>query len=339
MAINFIYNSKNNLKYKALFSYLFLVISLTNIQAEALSRTKILMNTFVTITLPKEFRQFSEPTFHIIKTVEDSLSSFKNSSPIYKLNKNKRAKLDMYSYEALQLSSLYYTKTDGYFNIAIGSITQELYHFGEEETLPNNKQLHKSNTEIIGLSFDNKRASLVKEMSIDLGGMGKGYAVDKAIQYLQNKKVPSAIVAASGDIRCLSSCKMAIFNPFTEKALAEFRTKHQETGISTSGNYEHFVKNVKNNHLINPKTKHSQQNFISITLISHLPSSDLDAYATAASVMPKKQAFKFLRSIDIAFIVLDTRKHLSISKNIKKFVDNLIINDTFKKYPKKIKHQ
>ncbi|MDQ7069017.1 MAG: FAD:protein FMN transferase [Sulfurimonas sp.] len=58
-----------------------------------------------------------------------------------------------------------------------------------------------------------------------------------------------------------------------------------------------------NNHLINPKTKESQKSFISLTLISTLPNSDIDAYATAASVMPKELAYRFLNSLDVGYII------------------------------------
>jgi FAD:protein FMN transferase len=299
--------------------FILLFALLLSAYAQEVTRTKVMMGTFVTLSLPSQNKQHIKPLFEIIKAVDNSLSSFKTNSPIYKLNQNKYAKLDTYSYEALRLSALYYKKTGGYFNVAIGSITKGLYDFNS-------------------LQFDAKKAEISDNIKIDLGGMGKGFAVDKTVKYLVKHNIKKAKVAASGDIRCIGTCKIEVKNPFAKEALVTFRTKQASLGVSTSGNYEHFVKNKNNNHLINPKTKHPQHNFTSITLISVLPSSDLDAYTTAVSVMPKEKAFGFLKSLDVAFVILDSEKKLYVSENINKFVTDLIINDTFKKYPKYIKH-
>ena len=68
----------------------------------------------------------------------------------------------------------------------------------------------------------------------------------------------------------------------------------ENTAISTSGNYRRYVQNSDYNHLINPKTRASQKTFASISLISdRYSNSDLDAYATAASVMPKQKPSLF----------------------------------------------
>lgn len=297
--------------------------------AQEMTRTKVIMGTFISLTLPAKEKQHIKPAFDIMKAVDKSLSSFKNSSPIYKLNQNKHAKLDTFSFEALRLASKYYRQTDGYFDIAIGSITKDLYRFGADERVPETFMLKESDISFSGLKFNEKEAKISSKIKIDLGGMGKGFAVDKVVKYLQEKDVKKAKIAASGDIRCLGFCTIEVRNPFSEQALVAFSTKEKNIGISTSGNYEHFVKNRKNNHLINPKTKHSQDNFTSITLISALPSSDLDAYATAVSVMPKQKAFEFLKSLDAAFVVLDNEKQLYVSENIYEFVKDLVVNDTF----------
>ena len=301
-----------------------------NVDADMLKRTKVLMGTFVSISLQAKYKEHFKPAFQLFKEIDNSLSSFQKSSPIYKLNKNKKATIGNYSYEALTLSKNYYKKTDAYFDIAIGSITKDLFRFGQNERVPTRKMLQKSKISLVGLDFNKTEATITENIKIDLGGMGKGYAVDKVTEYLKRDHVQKAIIAASGDIRCLDKCKIEINNPFSQKYLALFQTNKRDMGVSTSGNYEHYVKSTLNNHLINPKTKSSQKNFISITLISNLRSSTLDAYATAVSVMPKAKAFAFLKNQALAFIVLDTDKKLTVSKNINAYVEKLLINNTFK---------
>ncbi|WP_457747882.1 FAD:protein FMN transferase [Sulfurimonas sp.] len=303
---------------------LLLVIFLVgSIDAQLVSRMQVIMGTFVTLSVVSKDVKYLQPTFRLLKNIEKSLSSYDKDSPIYKLNRDGHALLNTYCYEALVLSEKYYLQSDGYFNIAIGSVTKDAYDFTQTLRVPSSKRTNNSKVNFKALRFDENEAYLGKGVKIDLGGMGKGYGVDKAIEFLQKNRVSLAKVALSGDIRCIGRCQIEVNNPFVPSSLASFIIK--DSGVSTSGNYNKYVKNVQYNHLINPKTKRSQQNFISITLISKLPNSDLDAYATAASVMPAKEAYAFLDSMKIAYIILDTNKKLHISSNIDKFTQELTV--------------
>ncbi|MEN4053198.1 MULTISPECIES: FAD:protein FMN transferase [Sulfurimonas] len=286
------------------------------------TRQKVLMGTFVTLSVESAHKELIEPSFRVLNNIEKSLSSFDENSPIYKLNHNKSAKLDSYSYEALQLSLEYYKQTDGYFDIAIGKITKDLYRFGQDERVAVKKELKAASTDMNGFEFNKDEAIITDDIKVDLGGMGKGYGVDKTVAFLKKHKVQKAIVALSGDIRCIGGCKVIVNNPLREDIpLASFTINN--SGVSTSGNYNRYVKEKKYNHLINPKTKESASNFLSVTLISKLPSATLDAYATAVSVMPKNKAYMFLDLQPLAYIILESDKSLHISHDINDYVDDL----------------
>ena len=317
-----------------LFLYLLFAV---NANAELIQRSKVLMGTFASISVDAQHKELIKPSFEIIRNVENSLSSYKETSPIFKLNKNKKALLDEYSYEALRASLEYYKQTNGYFNIAIGTITKVLYRFGANERMSSKKALKNALISINALFFTKERAFIKEGIKIDLGGMGKGFGVDKVIEFLKKKDIREAVVALSGDIRCINSCKIAINNPLNKESVLLTCTV-KNMGISTSGNYNRYVNNTKYNHLINPKTKSSEQNFKSVTLISKLPNADLDAYTTAVSVMPKRKAYEFLQSLHVAYIILDAQNNLTVSENINDYVDDLFINYTFKEQPKSRKH-
>lgn len=213
-------------------------------------------------------------------------------------------------------------KTNGYFDIAIGKITKDLYRFGTQERIVSNKTLQQSSTTIANLVLAGHEAMLYKGIKIDLGGMGKGFAVDKVRAFLAQKGVRKAVIALSGDIRCIGMCKIAINNPLhVNTQLASFTMRN--SGVSTSGNYNRYVKSTKYNHLINPKTKQSEQAFLSVTLVSNLSSAMLDAYATAASVMPLQKAYVFLNAQPLGYIILQADKKLVVSENITNYVADL----------------
>ena len=307
---------------------LFALVALSA-NAETLSRTKAQMGTLVTISVEEKDKAFLTPAFEIVNAVDKSLSSYDQNSNVYKLNRDKNSSVDDNLYEALCLSEKYYAQTEGYFNVAIGSITKDLYRFGEDERVPNARQLQNANVAFEKLKFTRSFATLAQGVKVDFGGMGKGFAVSKVAEFFRTSNVKKAVIEASGDIRCVGVCEIEVNNPFSSTPLVAFEM--EDMGVSTSGNYNRYVSETKNNHLINPNSIQSARDFISITLVSKLPSVDLDAYATAASVMPRKKAFEFLDAMEAGYVVLDINRTLTVSENMKNYVERLVVNDTFKK--------
>ncbi len=319
---------------------LLLIVLALFLEAKTISRTQVIMGTFITISTDEQNKNYIEEAFNIVKAVDLSLSSYNPEATIYKLNRDLfQAGLDKYSYEALQLSQKYYENTDGYFDISVGSITKKLYKFGEDERVPTSNELSNAVVKLKGLHVEKDKAYMEPGMQIDLGGMGKGFAVDKVSEFFRGKGIKNTIISASGDIRCLSTCTLNIQDPFTDKNLARFETVSDDLGITTSGNYNRYVKSVKNNHLIDPKQKKPQNKFVSITLIGDINSADLDAYATASSVMPTKNAYKFLDRIGVGYIVVESDKNLVVSRNISKFTKDLVVNNTMKNKPRYIEYK
>lgn len=294
------------------------------VDAKTTSRTQVIMSTFVTITTEAKNEKYINDGFEIMKNVEMSLSSYNKDAKVFQLNKELHVVLDGYLYEALSQSKEYYKQSDGYFDITIGSITKDLYRFGEDERVATTRELESAKVDLNALRFNPKEAFIKEGIKVDLGGMGKGFGVDKVAEYFRELQVNDAIISASGDIRCLSTCSVEVQDPFDEEStLLSFETLHGDMGISTSGNYNRYVISKENNHLINPKAKKSQTLFASITLIGDISNASLDAYATAASVMPLHVAYEFLGSIDVAYIIVRSDKEVVISKNITKYIKNL----------------
>jgi thiamine biosynthesis lipoprotein len=286
-----------------------------------------MMGTYVTISLEKDQMDHSKAVFKRLKKVEMALSSYDPQAEIYRLNHTHETEISQDTYEALQLSSHYYKQTNGYFDITIGSITKGLFHFGEEERIPTPKELLEAKVDFKGLHFTREQAWTDEGVKIDLGGMGKGFGVDKAVALLKEQGVLRGVVALSGDIFCLHACEMRIQDPFSDGTLARFSMAQNNTAISTSGNYRRYVQNSDYNHLINPKTRASQKTFSSVTLISdRYSNSDLDAYATAASVMPKHEAFAFLNAFrGLGYLVVSNDKKIVMNGDFKTLTKGLEI--------------
>ena len=281
-------------------------LSLTLFSVEFTTRTQMLMGTFVDITLPKQNTFQISQSFKLIKKIEKSLSSYDKESLLYQLNQTKHIASNPFLTETLQQSLAYYKQTNGYFDITIGSISKKLYHFGERiPKSPTSQALKSAVLNIESIKIDKNNITLDHNITLDLGGMGKGFGVDKVASYLKEQNITQGKIALSGDIRCLNKCEIYIQSPFNESSFAKIITKVDNMAISTSGIYRRYATKKSEHHLINPKIKKPQTNFVSLSLFGLQNNSTLDAFATAISVMPKKEALKFLKKHqDISYIVI-----------------------------------
>lgn len=289
--------------------YLFFLFSplLLFAQQSMQTRTQILMGTFVSITLDKRYNAELTKSFELIKRIEASLSNYDPSASLFILNKTHHISYEPTLAEAINLSRYYYEETDGYFDITIGAISKDLYHFGEEKTYsPSKKELQNAHLDIHGIYINDHTITTDENISIDLGGMGKGYGADKVAEYLHEQNITEGIVALSGDIRCLNECELYLQSPYSEQTFAKIKSRHKQLSVSTSGTYRRFAATKEEHHLINPKTALQGREFVSVSLFSTAENAKIDAYATALSVMPKEKALTFLKNLkDIAFVLVD----------------------------------
>ncbi len=274
-----------------------LIACCSAIVAGSVTRTQVMMGTFAFVQIDEKQYALADKAFRVMKKVEKSLSSFDKDATLYRLNHNRSIVVDNELLQALRLAKMFYKQTYGYFDITIGSITKNLFRFGSKHArLPSVKELENASLGIDKIDIRNNTVSLSDGILLDFGGMGKGYAVDKATSELMRYGVKKAILGLSGDIRCIGACSVDIQNPFSEGTIAKIESTSLTMGISTSGPYCRFVKNQQYNHLIDPKRKRNEKYFSSVTLIGDVDNVRLDAYATAISVMPPKVALQFLKS-------------------------------------------
>ena len=319
-----------------LYLILSMIFTFVNANTNTINRIQVIMGTYVSVNV----QEHHEKAFERMYFVDSKLSSYNKEADIYKLNLLRKYKVHPFVLKNLNYSREIYNLTNGYFNIAIGNITRDLYRFGEDEKIASNIELRESTVGWKYVKQNSTEITLMKKVKLDFGGIGKGIAVDEASSELFRLGVKDGVISASGDIRCLGKCSIAIKNPFVDGVFAKFQTKKANIAISTSGNYRRYVKDKKHNHLINPKTKQSQQNFASVTLVSHENNAYVDALSTAISVMPLQRAFLFLKAHkELGYLLIGTDKRVYFG-NLDSFVTHDIANNQKDRdYKKKFKNQ
>ncbi len=297
-----------------------IILSFSSLQADEITREQVIMGTIATISLQEDDKVQIRKGFKILKDVENSLSSYKMDAKVYRLNQQKSVLMDFYLFEILQKSRSMYKKSDGFFDISIGSITKNLYRFGEVERVPSESELLDAVVDISAIVIKDDIVSLKDGVKLDFGGIAKGYGVDKVAEYFEDRNITKGKILLSGDIRCLNLCKFHIQSPFFEdETILSFKSIIPNLSISTSGSYRRFVNSQKHHHLINPKTKSQADDFVSITIFKQKDNTNADAIATTAAVMPKQKAIDFLLGLDVGFVLIQKDKTI-ISSNLEPFV-------------------
>jgi FAD:protein FMN transferase len=297
-------NCSNHVKLRGMKKLLFLFIFMGLL--EAAPRTQVHMGTLISIEVDEQ--NLSDDVFGLFKDLDNRLSTYKSDSEISSLNRDYKINASLTTRNILERSLEMSRLSDGAFDVTIGSFTHGVYRFGyDNEHLPSHAELQKSGKNVgskrIVLEGNNVR--ILPKTVIDLGGIAKGYAVDLSLELLERYRVKKAVVAASGDIGCLGACDIQIRDPFhLDGFIALIRSSLPRLAISTSGNYERYIKNKTHNHLINPVTGRSEQQYASITLIDIEDNTRIDALATAVSVMESKKAKALLDSLNIAYVLI-----------------------------------
>ncbi|MGD8568714.1 MAG: FAD:protein FMN transferase [Gammaproteobacteria bacterium] len=144
---------------------------------------------------------------------------------------------------------------------------------------------------------------------LDFGGFAKGYAVDKAIEHLQELGIHNAIVNAGGDLRAIGKhgnrpWRVGIRNPRGKGVLASVDAKADES-IFTSGDYERYYEyqGKRYHHIIDPHTGYPARGVKSVTVFD-TRADRADAAATAVFVAGVDQWFEVARSMGVSGVML-----------------------------------
>lgn len=171
-------------------------------------------------------------------------------------------------------------KTDGAFDISVGPLT-ELWGIGHKgDFVPTREEIQKVLPLIdyrrIEVDSENSTVYLPqKGMELDLGGMAKDYALNKAVEVLKEQGIKSALVNAGGDIQVIGTkpdgqpWRIGVQNPRDSEGIAAKVTLSAWDTSQTSGDYQrYFIKDgVRYAHILNPRTGDQPTELASVTLI------------------------------------------------------------------------
>jgi thiamine biosynthesis lipoprotein len=244
-------------------------------------------------------------SYEEMQRIENLLSCYKDSSEVSAINREAGVHPVKVSYETLSMikrSKAYCKKYKGVFDITIGPLS-DLWGFSEDKeiVLPEDKTIKKLvklvNYRDIDINENDTTVYLDKKgMSLDLGGIAKGYAIDRGSAVLKSMGITNFILNAGGDIYVSGTkdkdtlWKVGIKHPrYTNDLVGEFNLK--DYAVATSGDYERFkiINGVRYHHILDPSTGYPGRLSESSTILAPT-AEEADATATYIFLLGWKKA-------------------------------------------------
>lgn len=267
-----------------------------------------------------------------IQRIERLLTTFSNDSETNLVNRNAGiapVQVSRETFELIERSLAISRVTQGAFDISYGSIDKRLWNFDQSMTsLPDaetaRRMVRLINYKNILLDKDACTVFLSEAgMRIGFGGIGKGYAAERAKKVMCALGAESGVVNASGDLTAWGlqpdgrMWTLGIADPDRSQHVFSYMNI---TGlaVATSGNYEKFVMigGRKYSHTINPRTGLPVTGIKSVTIIT-TNAEIADAMATPVTIMGVHAGLDMINQMkDIEAVIIDDNDRLYTSKNI-----------------------
>ena len=296
---------------------------------------KLMGNNF-TISVVAEQEAFAQTNIERaiaeIRRIEQLFTTYKDDSQTNRINKNAGiapVTVDQEVFDLIERSIRISKITQGAFDISYGSIDTSLWNFDKTMTaLPSKeeakKRVHLINYKNIILDKSNYSVFLKeKGMRIGFGGIGKGYAAERAKKILIENNVSSGIINASGDLTTWGKqpngkqWTIGIANPDQPTAAFSF-IEISDKAVATSGNYEKFIliDGKKYSHTIDPKTGLPIRGIKSVTIICN-NAEFADAMTTPIAIMGIQAGLYLVNQLpDLYCIIIDDNNKIYTSQNL-----------------------
>ncbi len=272
---------------------------------------RILMDTVVSITIyavqePENWRIHVAAAFDTMKQIEDLTTSFNDSSQIGLINLKAGTEFQEVNTEVLEIirqAQEISDISDGAFDITILPLMRLWNFHSSHPRVPDEREISEKLPLINfkNIEIKNNKIRLTERgMGLDLGGIAKGYAVDRAFDTLLAYGYQDFLIEAGGDLRArageLTRGRRHIWIRHPRKHEEFFASiKMDEGAVATSGDYERFFEKEgqRYHHILNPESGYPSRPTVSSTIFAQTTSL-ADAASTAAFVLGPDQGLKFI---------------------------------------------
>ena len=313
-----------------------------------------IMGTFARIVVvaknTKQARNCIEAGFDEMRRIDSLMSDYKADSELSKINREAfggPVKISDELFGLLQKSVDFSRLSNGAFDITVGPLVDLWRKAGEVNAMPDKSVIAATKARVgyEKLILDANAITVrfaVDGMRLDLGGIAKGYSVDKAVEIMKQKGAIAAMVDSGGNIFCFGkptdndTWLIGIQDPKEIEENKKEKVKNEEGeindilpgqpmmilklvdfAVATSGDYRRFVTvgGKKVSHIIDTNTAAGANKLAGDTIIA--PTSlEADALSTAVNVLGPEKGLELIESLpDVECILITPGPEFSVIKS------------------------
>lgn len=283
------------------------IVVLQGLGLTSLKRTEIIMGTLIEITVIPANEKAVGEAFEAIKKVDTLMSTYKEDSEISILNREGEGQISEETLEVIKDALRFSELSKGAFDITCRPLLNLWKKAKKEKKIPTKEEIEEA-CSLVGyqnIILDGNQIRLKKKgMQIDLGGIAKGYAVDKAVEALKKNGIKRALVNAGGDLYALGTNRqgeewqIGIQDPREKDKIVDI-IRVEDKGVATSGDYIRYftLEGRRFSHIVDPRTGLTVQDVpMSVTIVGPEATST-DALATGVFVLGPEEGMKLINSL------------------------------------------
>jgi thiamine biosynthesis lipoprotein len=268
-----------------------------------------------------------EAAFEQFRNIETLMSYHKDDSELANVNRNaykSPVKVSPQTFEVIQKAIEFSSLSDGAFDITVGPLMDLWRSAAEANAVPDDAKLAESRAKVgyekLILDANEKTVRFAVEgMKLDLGGIAKGYAIDKAVEAMQTCGSTGGMVDVGGNIRCFgrppkgkTHWLIGLQDPDVKSEIRNLKSeipigmssepllvlKLTNAAVATSGHYRRFalIQGKKYSHIIDTKTGSGSDKLASVTIIAK-DAITADALSTAVTIMGAEKGLALIEKL------------------------------------------
>ena len=286
-----------------------------------------------------EFAGYVEKIYDELDTYHklyDIYNSYEGINNIKTINDNAGigpVKVDERIIDLLKFGQRVHDMSNGSVNIALGAVLSIWHEYRELGTADSSKaelppmdilKFAAEHTDIRNMIIDETNSTVYlsdPEMSLDVGGIAKGYATERVSRFIIEEGMVDGLISVGGNVRAFGHkgskgklWNVGVRNPTGNEDL--YTVRITDKSLVTSGDYIRYytVDGKRYHHIIDPDTLMPSDYFEAVTIIC-ADSGMADALSTIMFNMPYEQGIKFIENLhdtEALWIYKDgTRKYSS----------------------------
>lgn len=298
---------------------------------EPISKTEFVLGTVVTIKLyDNATEEVFTKVFDKLREIENKMTINSEDSEVIRINANAgkdSIKVSDDTFYVIEKGKYFSELSMGRFEISIGPLVK-LWNIGSEDAKVPTQDEIENKKELVNFSNvilnESEKSVMLKEegMTLDLGGIAKGYGADEVVKILREHGVEHAIANLGGNVFAYGNkpdgtpWKVGVQNPKSPRGdyigIAEVVNKT----VVTSGIYERYFEEEgkKYHHILDADTGYPVENNLAGVSIIADSSIDADSLSTAVFAMGIDEGMKLIESLenaDAVFVTKDSEVYIT----------------------------